>query len=101
MANIGSLVVRLEANIAKFETDLGKAVHLSEQSMKRIEKMSEGAMESVKRLDDRFLGLSDTMKMFAGAAIGGGLVEVVKGSLEAADKMGKMAQKAGVSTESL
>lgn len=101
MANIGNLVVRLETNIAKFESDLGRAAHLSEQSMKRIEKMAGGAMESLKRLDERYLGLGDTMKMVAAAAIGGGLVEVVKGSLEAADKMGKMAQSAGVSVESL
>lgn len=36
MATLGSLVVQLEANIAKFESDLGKAAASAEKAMSRI-----------------------------------------------------------------
>ena len=36
MATLGSLIVTLEANIAKFQTDLGKAVTMAEASMTKI-----------------------------------------------------------------
>lgn len=101
MSNIGNLVVRLEANIAKFESDLGRAAHIAEERMEAIRETAERAVEGLKKLDERFIGIGEAAKGLAAAAIAGGLVELVKGSLEAADQMGKMAQKSGVAIESL
>ena len=57
--------------------------------------------EKVKQADEKFIGLGESMGALGSAAIAGGLVELMKSSLETADQMGKMAQKAGVSVESL
>lgn len=50
MATLGSLIVTLEANIAKFQSDLGKAATMAETSMNRIAKSIEevnGLFESL------------------------------------------------------
>jgi hypothetical protein len=57
--------------------------------------------EKVKQADERFIGLGEAMGTLGAAAVAGGLVELLKSSLETADSMGKMAQKAGISVESL
>jgi hypothetical protein len=38
MAALGSVVVELSANIAKFQSDLGKAAAIAEQRMRQIDK---------------------------------------------------------------
>lgn len=101
MATLGNLVVRLEASTAKFESALDKAAHLAQVRMKEIHEAADRVAEGLKKLDERFLGVGEAAKGLAAAAVAGGLVELMKGSLEAADKMGKMAQKTGVSVESL
>lgn len=57
--------------------------------------------EKLKETDERFIGLGEAMGTLTSAAIAGGLVELMKSALETADQMGKMAQRAGVSVESL
>ncbi len=57
--------------------------------------------ETVKEMDEKFIGLGETMGTLGAALTSVSLVELVKGAMESADQMGKMAQKAGVSVESL
>jgi hypothetical protein len=87
MANIGSIVVNLEANIAKFVSDMKKSSTATEDSMKRIE----GAIETGKKALE-ILGVGVTVGAFA---------ELVKGSIDAADNLRDMSQKTGVAVETL
>lgn len=57
--------------------------------------------EKLKGADERFLGLRGAVMGLGAALSAGALADMVKGSIEAADKMGKLAQQSGVSVESL
>ena len=87
MSGIGSLVVSLEANIARFSDDMGKAAHVAEQAMKRIEfagSLAKAALGGI------------------GAALSiGGLVEMVQGTIEATAKLKTMADQTGATVETL
>lgn len=87
MANLGSLVVSLEANMAKFQSDMGRAAQTTEDAMK---KMSTGA-EFVK---GALAGIA------AGISVGA-FIEIIKGSIDAADNLRDMAQKTGIAVETL
>ena len=87
MANMGQLVVNLEANIAKFTSDMGRASQATEQAMSRIN----GAVDTVKN------GLAT---LGIGASIGG-FAMIVKGAVDAADNLRDMSQKTGIAVEEL
>jgi hypothetical protein len=87
MANLGSMVVTLEANIAKFLSDMKKSGKETEDAMKRVE----GAIETGKRALE-LLGVGVTVGAFA---------ELIKGSIDAADELRDMSQKTGVAVETL
>lgn len=87
MANMGQLVVNLEANIAKFTSDMGKASQATEQAMNRIN----GAVDTVKN-SLAVLGI--------GASVGG-FAMIVKGSIDAADNLRDLSQKTGIAVEEL
>lgn len=87
MANLGSLVVTLEANIAKYLSDMKKSGKETEDAMKRVE----GAVEVGKKALE-FLGIGLTVGAFA---------ELIKGSIDAADELRDMSQKTGVAVQTL
>lgn len=57
--------------------------------------------ETIKQMDEKFIGLGESLGTLGAALTSVSLVELIKGSLESADQMGKMAQMAGVTVESL
>lgn len=84
--SLGSLVVSLSANTAQFTGAMDKAAHTASMRMAQMQKSAK----------------------VAGAAIGAAFVAgagaasiLVKQAIDSADAMAKMAQKAGVSVESL
>src|SRR3990167_1300390 len=83
---IASLVVNLQANTAAFASAMGRARTLALGNMKDIERAG------------KILG---TALLAIGAAAAAGLGILVKQSIDAADALGKMEKKTGVSTESL
>ncbi|MFS2023872.1 hypothetical protein [Massilia sp. CT11-137] len=87
MANLGSLVVTLEANIAKYLSDMKKSGKETEDAMKRVE----GAIEIGKKALE-VLGVGVTVGAFA---------ELIKGSIDAADELRDMSQKTGVAVQTL
>jgi len=87
MANLGSLVVTLEANISKYLSDMKKSGKETEDAMKRVE----GAIETGKKALE-FLGVGLTVGAFA---------ELIKGSIDAADELRDMSQKTGVAVQTL
>jgi len=86
MAALGSLVVSLEANTAKFTSDMGKAAYQTEQAMKRMER------------DARMVGAAMGV-MGVGAATG--LALLVKNAIDANDTLRDMAQKTAIAVETL
>ena len=87
MANLGSLIVTLEANVSKFVGDMKKSSEDTEKAMKRIE----GAVELGKTALEA-LGVGLTIGAFA---------ELIKGTIDAADELRDMSQKTGVAVETL
>lgn len=87
MANLGSLVVSLEANMARFTSDMGRAAQQTEQAMGKINgavNMAKGALAA--------LGVGVSVGAFAA---------LVKGSIDAADNLRDMSMKTGIAVETL
>lgn len=87
MANVGTLTVELQASIATFQSDLGKAVAAAESSSRKI--------------GSAFSGIG---KILAGIGIGvsaHAFVELIKGSIDAQDHLQNLSQATGVAIETL
>lgn len=82
-----SLTIDLEARLANIEKDLGKSVQMAEKSAQRMQAAFSGIGRGL-----AFLGV---------AGAGGGLVNLIKSSLDAADNLSKLATKTGTSVEAL
>jgi lambda family phage tail tape measure protein len=91
MSNIGSLVVSLEANIAKFQSDLGKAAAEAEKRAKEIDK----AFAIVKT------GLTSIGIGFTVGATFDKIKEKIEGVIKAAAGLQQMAEKTGSAVEAL
>ncbi|MEO6147178.1 MAG: phage tail tape measure C-terminal domain-containing protein [Sulfuriferula sp.] len=85
--NLGSLNVELSANTATFQSDLGRAAQIAQTNMEKINRTVETAKRGLEAL-----GIGLSIHAFT---------EMIKGTLEAADNLGKMSQKVGVSVEAL
>ena len=91
MANIGSLIISLEANMAKFESDMGRAAHIAEESMKKVEAVTSAAMSAVK------IGVAGLAAGFTVEAFASGIEGAVKG----AGALHDLSEKTGVTVETL
>lgn len=87
MADLGNLVVTLEANMARFNQNMEEASRRTEQSMNRMERASGLARAAIGAL--------------AGVASVGLLAALVKGAADAADGLRDMSQKTGIAVEEL
>jgi hypothetical protein len=102
MATIGSLVVDLIAETGSFTKDMGKAETAVKSSSAKINialsSVTRG-FQSVSRTVSRAVGdFFSVRNVVAGLAGAGGFGLLVRGSLDAADSIGDIAAKAGVST---
>lgn len=89
--SLGSLVVEISANVARFQSDMGKVSHLAEQAMARVEKVSGTAATALK-------GLA------AGAVAGftlGAFKNGIEGAINAAAQLKDLSEKSGASVEAL
>jgi hypothetical protein len=87
MANLGQLVVNLEANIARFTSDMGRASQATEQAMNKID----GAVEFGKKALGA-LGVALSVDL---------IVSEINRSLDSLAALDDMAQKTGSSVETL
>lgn len=90
-AAMGSLVVSLEANIAKFTSDMGRAAMQMEMSMRQMQRSADITRAAIKNL---LIGS-------AVALTGGGLVASIQSAIDTLAKLDDMAQKTGSSVENL
>ena len=91
MSNLGSLIVSLEANIAKYTSDMGKAAAIAEQRMHQI---------------DKSIGLVKTSLAVLGAGFASTLAfdaikSKIEGVIAAAAELEKLSARTGSTVESL
>ena len=88
---LGSLVVEVAANVARFQSDMGKVAMLAEQNMQKVDKALGLVSTSLKALGAGFvIGLSiDKVK------------EKINGAIEAAAGLEILAQRTGATVEGL
>lgn len=98
MAKVGSLLIDLAMNTARLQADAGKAAQT-------IGRMERNFGRSLKGIEREFGKLTRGIRGFAGAlgiAVGaGGLAAMTKNSIDAADKIGKLSDRLGISTNAL
>lgn len=85
---LGRLSVVLDANIANFQSDLGRAARIADQQSRAMQKSFQDAATKI------------------GAALAGAfavdrMANFVKATIDANDALGKLSQKVGVSSETL
>ena len=91
MATLASLVVSLEANVARFESDLNKAEFMAKKAMDTISNVSESAMGAVK----------GAVAAMAAAYTFDAFAEGIKGAVASAAEPDHMAKKTGATVEAL
>jgi hypothetical protein len=89
--DLGSLVVRLGADVAGFRADLSKASSIAQKELGSIERSARGIHSSF-----RTLGAG----LVAGLSVGA-LVSFVKSGIDAADQLGVISKRTGVTVEQL
>jgi lambda family phage tail tape measure protein len=91
MATLASLVVSLEANVARFESDLNKAEFMAKKAMDTIGNVSETAMKAVK----------GAVVAMAAAYTFDAFADGIKGAIASAGELDQMAKKTGATVEAL
>ena len=87
MANLGQLVVNLEANIARFQSEMGRAAQVTEQAMSRMQAASIGVRNILGTL-----GVAFSVDLILGE---------INNTINALGDLDAMAQKTGASVETL
>ena len=91
MATLASLVVSLEANVARFESDLNKAEFMAKKAMDTIGNVSDTAMKAVK----------GAVMAMAAAYTFDAFADGIKGAIASAAELDQMAKKTGATVEAL
>ncbi len=92
---LASLVVSLEANIAKFQSDMGRAAYMTQKALADMQRAAE-------KLDDSITGLGRNIIGFAAVYVSvDQLASSFRNALNEMDQMVKVSQKFGVTTDSL
>lgn len=91
MSNVGSLVVSLEANVAKFQSDMGKAAAIAEARAREIDK-SLGIIKT---------GLGAVGLGFAMGATFDAIKGKIEGAIASAAGLQQLSERTGVAVEAL
>lgn len=86
MANLGSLVIQMAVDTAKFQGDLGRAASIAESRMRNIRDTATKSLAAIAAI---------------GGALGGVLVASTKQAIDSADSLRDMAAAAGTSVENM
>lgn len=68
MAALGSLVVSLEANMARFTSDMGRAAQMTEQAMQKMNASSAQTQQAMQRLDSSVAVIKNSIAGLAAVA---------------------------------
>lgn len=94
-AALGSLVVSIEANMAKFQTEMSKSAYMTEQAMNRMAASADLARSAI----TNFVG-GLVAGVTAGAAFNA-VITAVNNTVDSLAKLDDMTQKTGASVENL
>ncbi len=99
MANnvIGSLIVNLGLETARLNSDTTKAA----KHFNNFEKKSSRSLNNIKKRVTGLMGSLGSLSGIAGVLSVSGLGVITKASIESADKIGKLSDRLGASTEAL
>ena len=91
MSNVGGLIVSLEANIAKFTSDMGKAAAVAESNMKSIQANIDMVQGAIFKFTGALAGIK-SVEMFKG---------MIDNVIQTKVELLRMSQQTGASVESL
>lgn len=91
MSTVGSLVVDLSANVAKFQSDMGKAAAIAEERLAQIDKMTGIVKGSLMALG---AGFAATMTFDA-------IKSKIEGAIESAAGLQQLSERTGATVEAL
>ena len=91
MSTVGSLVVDLSANVAKFQSDMGKAAAIAEERLSQIDKMTGIVKGSLVALG---AGFAASMTFDA-------LKSKIEGAIESAAGLQQLSERTGATVEAL
>lgn len=94
-SSAGSVSIDLDAKIAKFESDMGRAARLMERDLAKSAKTSQRALADMER-QAKQLGVAIGTAVVAGVTAA---TYAIKRSIDAMDDMSKSAQRVGLATE--
>jgi len=94
MANLGSLVVSLEANMARFNDDMNRASQVTQQAMAQVEAATSAAATSIKTIGFAMAGIAAGVSFQA-------LINQFDAVVASATGLKDMAEKTGASIENM
>ncbi len=101
-SQIGSLSIDLEAKLAKFESDMGRAARIA---AKEMEKMRQQVNRQLQQVNDQLTGFSNqaanAVKGLAAAFSVREITQFAKKSIDIADSVNDMSKKFGISTQAI
>lgn len=97
MAKVGTVSVDLDAKIAKFESDMGRAARIMERDLQRQASASKRAMDAMEKGAKAAGAAIGAMAVGAAVAVAG----LTMRAINAADAMDEMSAKVGIGTEQL
>jgi len=101
-AAIGSVQIELEARLAKFESDFGRAARILEKEMERMRRQVDGQLAKMSGQMSQFGSkMEATVRGMLGAFSVGALVGFGRHLINTADNINDLSQKFGISTQAL
>src|SRR5690349_369056 len=102
MSSIGTVSIDLEARLAKFESDFGRAARIAEREMQRMQATINRQSAQIQKTIE---GVSASVgNVFKGLAIGGavaGIAALGKSVIDVGDNLNDMSKQFGISTQAL
>lgn len=97
---LGKLSIDLDARLAKFESDMGRAARITQREMDKMRRSVDAQLSKVNaRLEGFAESIGGAIKGLLGGATVGAFGRLVKNAIDTADGFGKMAQKTGIAVE--
>lgn len=103
MANsLGTVSIDLEARLAKFESDFGRAARIASKEMEKMRRQVDSQLSAVNRRMESFAsGVGNAVKGVLAGFGAGALGALLKNAVNTADALSEMSQRTGVAVERL
>src|SRR5262245_21045484 len=102
MATIGNVSIDLEARLAKFESDFGRAARIAEREMERMRRQISAKLSQINdQMTKWSRNLEGAVKGALAAFSVGAVVGFSKNLINVADNINDLSKKFGISTEAL